>query len=56
MEDSSKFWLVARIAIAASSVPAWLLIRAAMTDDFSVRPKWHFPLVLIGFSFFSVIA
>jgi len=48
-------WLQLRIALVVLSAPAWLAIRAAMQDDFSTPPSWHFPIILIGFSGFFVL-
>ncbi|WP_111266037.1 hypothetical protein [Marilutibacter maris] len=45
-----------RLILVAFSVPAWLVIRAAMPDDFSQAPQWHFPFIVVGFTAFGVVA
>ncbi|MCC8688093.1 hypothetical protein LN455_20460, partial [Xanthomonas campestris] len=56
MERSSHIWLTTRLTLVALSIPAWLLIRATMPDDFSQPPKWYIPFILGGFALVSVIA
>ena len=56
MERSSHIWLIVRLILVALSIPTWLLIRAAMPDDFSQPPNWYFPFVLGGLTLASVVA
>ena len=55
MERSPHIWFRIRVALVALSIPAWLLVRAAMPDDFSQPPAWYFPFVLAGFALGSVL-
>jgi len=56
MDRFSQTWFRVRLALVALSVPVWLFIRAAMSDDFSRPPPWHFPFIIGGFTLFGVVA
>lgn len=56
MESRSRSWLAFRIATVLLSLPAWIVIRSQMQDDFSDPPSWYFPLLLTGFVAFGVVA
>lgn len=55
MDRRLPTWKFFRIALVFLSAPAWLLIRSAMQDEFSTPPSWHFLIILIGLSGFSVL-